>query len=163
MKLGRINNMKIKSTMSLIVALCLTGCGGISNQSGGALIGGVSGALLGTQFGVGHGRLAGVAVGTMLGAFVGGAIGRSMDQHDKQLAANATYKALEKQQDNETVTWKNPNKKHSGTVKVTNTEEDPNKVCRDYIQTVTIDGKQQEVAGRACRDVRDIKALWVVQ
>ena len=156
--------MKTISIISLLLAIGLTGCvGGISNQSGGALIGGVSGALLGTQIGVGHGRLAGVAVGTMVGGFVGSAIGRSMDQHDKQLAANATYKALEQHPDNDPVAWKNPNKKHSGTVKVTSTNEDPNKVCRDYIQTVSIDGKQQEVTGRACRDVRDAKALWVVQ
>lgn len=156
--------MKVKSILVFLIAISLVGCHtGGANQTGGTLIGGATGAVVGSQFGKGHGRLVGVALGTMLGAFAGGSIGKSMDDRDKQLAAESAFNALERQPDNSTVTWKNPNNQHSGTVKVTATKEDNNKVCRDYVQTVTIDGKQQQVTGRACRDLRDTQAQWSVQ
>lgn len=144
--------------------LNLTGCvTGGSNQTGGTLIGGATGALLGSQFGKGHGRLAGVAIGTMLGSFVGGSIGKSMDDMDRQLAANCTYNALELQPDNRSVTWNNPNNNHNGAVIVTRTNEYSHKVCRDFVQTVIIDGRQEQMVGRACRDIRDPRGLWVAQ
>jgi len=152
-----------------LVTLCvavafLTGCAtGGPNQTGGTLIGGAAGALVGSQFGKGHGRLAGVAVGALLGSAIGGSIGKSMDQVDKQMQQETTYYALVKQPDNSVSTWHNPNKAHSGSVIVTQTIEKNDKVCRDFVQTVIIDGKQEEVAGRACRDVRDAKGQWVLQ
>ncbi len=156
--------MKVKSVISVVLMLSLTACTtGGANQTGGTLIGGATGALLGSQFGRGHGRLAGVALGAMLGSFVGGSIGKSMDDEDRRMAANSTFNALESQPDNRSVAWKNPNNTHSGTVVVTRTSESSNKVCRDYVQTVLIDGKQQQVGGRACRDVRDPQAQWIVQ
>lgn len=156
--------MRFKLAVSLLLILCLTGCvTGGSNQTGGTLLGGATGALLGSQFGKGHGRLAGVAIGTMLGSFVGASIGKSMDEQDRQMAANSTFNALERQPDNRPITWHNPNNQHSGTVIVTRTNELNTKVCRDYVQTVLIDGTQQQVAGRACRDIRDPQGLWIVQ
>lgn len=150
-------------SLSVVVVL-LAGCAsGGPNQTGGSLIGGAAGALVGSQFGKGHGRLAGVAIGALLGSAVGGSVGKSMDQQDKQMHQETTYRALETQPDHQASTWRNPNKAHSGSVVVTKTVEQNHKVCRDFIQTVTIDGKQEEVAGRACRDVRDVKGQWVLQ
>jgi surface antigen len=155
--------MHKKLVVSLVAFTCLVGCYGGPNQTGGTLLGGAAGALIGSQVGKGHGRLAGVAVGTMLGSMMGSQIGKSMDDRDRELATNTTFNALEKQPDNRAVTWKNPNNNHSGRVVVTKTQETSNKVCRDYVQTVTIDGKQQQVAGRACRDVRDPQGQWIAQ
>jgi surface antigen len=156
--------MRLKSVVCLCLAASLLGCTtGGPNQTGGTLIGGATGALIGTQFGKGHGRLAGVALGTMLGSFIGSSIGKQMDEEDRRMAASSTYSALESQPDNRPIAWRNPNNQHSGTVIVTRTQESSNKVCRDYVQTVTIDGKQQQVGGRACRDVRDPQGQWLVQ
>jgi surface antigen len=156
--------MQLKTALVLLMVSALVGCQtGGANQTGGTLIGGATGAVIGSQFGKGHGQLAGVAIGTMLGALVGGSIGKSMDERDRQMAADSAYRALERQPDNSTVTWRNPNNNHAGSMRVTSTQEDSNKVCRDYVQTVTIDGKQELVTGRACRDLRDTKAQWSVQ
>jgi len=156
--------INFKSFLVLSLVVCLTGCHtGGANQTGGTLLGGATGALLGTQFGKGHGRLAGVAIGTMLGAMVGSSIGKSMDDEDRRMAADSAFNALERQPDNKPVAWRNPNNNHAGSVVIVSTKEDNNKVCRDYVQTVTIDGQQQKVHGRACRDLRDTQGQWNVQ
>lgn len=153
--------------LSIILVSSLLGSGCSStdsaNQVGGKLIGGATGALLGAQFGKGKGQLVGVGIGALLGAHVGGLVGSKMDEQDKQLANQAAQKTLESVPDNKPTTWKNPNNQHKGTFKVVKTEENKatNKVCRDYVHTVVIDGQEEKIHGRACRDVRDPKAMWV--
>ena len=140
---------------------CTTNAG--PNESAGTLIGGATGAVLGSQFGKGNGQLIAVGIGALLGAHVGGAIGQKMDAVDQQLAAKTTQRTLENVPDNSAVTWKNPNNNHRGQIVVTNTTEDSSKVCRDYVHTVVIDGQEEKVHGRACRDVRDPKAQWLIK
>jgi len=151
----------------LLGATLLTGCaqpGTGPNQATGTLLGGAAGALAGAQFGKGHGQLAAVAVGTLLGAAIGNSIGRQMDEQDKMLANQTMNQALEYAPDNKVSSWHNPNKPHSGDVVITRTQEfGNNKVCRDYVHTVIIDGQKEKVRGRACRDVRDPRAAWMVQ
>jgi len=150
---------------SLVLVSVLTGCAGAGpKQTGGQLLGGAAGALLGSQFGKGTGRLFGVAIGALAGSYLGGAIGHEMDERDKQLAQSTMVNTLEKAPDNQAHSWKNPNNNHSGSFAVTRTQEFPgdNLVCRDYVHTVTIDGRQEKVHGRACRDVRDHRAAWRV-
>ena len=159
--------MKTKIIAVLLGIVLLAGCQttGGPKQTAGTFIGAASGAVIGSQFGGGSGQLVGVALGTFLGAQLGAEIGRQMDEKDKQLASRAAHDALENTPDHQTSTWKNPNNNHSGKVTITKTDEFPseNQVCRDYVQTVIIDGKEEQVAGRACRDVRDPKAQWFVQ
>jgi len=147
------------------VASLTAGCSSTDgpNQVGGTLIGGATGALLGSQFGKGSGRLVGVGIGALLGSQLGNVIGKKMDERDRQLSAQAAQRTLETAPDNRAYTWKNPNNNHQGSIMVTNTVERSNQVCRDYVQTVIIDGEQQKVNGRACRDVRDSKGVWSVQ
>jgi surface antigen len=149
-----------------LIAITLTGClyGG-PNQSAGHLIGAATGAVIGSQFGHGRGKLVGVALGTLAGAYIGGAVGQSMDERDRALAQNAMQDSLEHSPDNAIRGWRNPNNRHSGNFRVTRTVECPedNMVCRDYVHTVIIDGRQEKVHGRACRDVRDPRATWMIQ
>lgn len=155
-----------KSICMIIMAAGLTGCMNMGpNQSAGQLIGAAAGAALGSQFGHGHGRLVGVALGTLAGTYIGGAIGQDMDEHDRRMAQAAMRDCLERAPDNRTRAWRNPNNNHSGRFCVTRTEELPgcNMVCRDYVHTVLIDGRQERVHGRACRDVRDPRGTWFVQ
>ena len=155
----------MKKFLSVAIAISLIGCAtGGPKQTGGTLIGGVAGALAGAQFGKGSGQLVGVALGALIGSQIGASIGQSMDEKDKQMVAQSAYSGLENQPDNSVVTWKNPNNNHSGSFVATNTQQvDSHKVCRDYVQTVMIDGKQDEVHGRACRDLRDVQGQWIVQ
>ena len=150
----------------LMLSVSLIACQGQGpKETGGSLIGAAAGGLLGSQFGKGKGQLVGVALGTLAGYQLGGALGRQMDAQDRTMANKATYNALENSPDHRSVSWQNPNNNHSGTVLITRTREDSasNKVCRDYVQTVHIDGQQEKIHGRACRDVRDPKAEWIVQ
>ena len=135
------------------------------NETGGKIMGGILGGLAGSQFGKGHGRLVAVGAGALLGSYLGGNIGQRMDAKDKQLASSTMQNALETAPDNRVSTWNNPNNNHRGAVQVTQTQEYPrsNKVCRDFVHTVIIDGQEEKVHGRACRDVRDPRAQWMIQ
>ncbi len=159
--------MKSKKWVGLIaLVITLTGCSGAGpKQTGGQLIGGATGALIGSQFGRGTGQLFGVAIGALAGSYLGGAIGHQLDEKDKALAQQNMQSTLESAPDYQEKTWKNPNNNHSGSIKVTRTQEIPqnNTVCRDYVNTVIIDGQQEKVHGRACRDIRDTKGQWMVQ
>jgi len=155
-----------KTIASGVLVITLAGCSGQGpNQTGGQLIGGATGALIGSQFGRGTGQLVGVAIGALAGSYIGGSIGHQLDEKDKALAQQNMINSLETAPDQQASNWRNPNSNHSGTFKVTHTQENSSNslVCRDYVQTVTIDGKQEEVHGRACRDMRDTRANWQVQ
>jgi surface antigen len=159
--------MAIKKVLSVVLAVILvSACANDgSKQTGGAVLGGATGAILGSQFGHGSGRLIGAAVGGLLGAATGSAIGRNMDERDRQMSQQAAQTALEGYRDNQRATWRNPNNNHSGEFVVTRTEEfrDRHLVCRDFVNTAIIDGKKEQVHGRACRDVRDVKGAWHIQ
>lgn len=157
---------KIKVLSIITVAALFTGCASNGpKETGGMLIGGATGALIGSQFGHGKGQLVGVALGTLLGAAIGSEVGRKMDARDRELADDTARYALENRADHEYSTWRNPNNNHSGRFVVTRTEEyeHSNKVCRDFVHTVIIDGRKENVHGRACRDVRDPRAHWAIQ
>lgn len=154
--------------LAVLVALTLTiGCSSTDSPSqvGGKIIGGATGAVIGSQFGKGDGQLVAVAIGALLGAQLGGMIGEKMDARDRQLANNSTVNALETAPDNKYVAWHNPNNNHSGNVAAYNTVEnyDDNTVCRDYIHTVVIDGKEEKISGKACRNMSDQQGQWYIK
>jgi surface antigen len=155
----------MRKLLIIATTICLIGCASNGpKQTGGTLIGGATGALIGSQFGKGTGQLVGVALGALAGSQIGAAVGKSMDEKDRALAAQSARSSLEYQPDNRPVVWRNPNNNHSGSFVATRTQQvNTNKVCRDYVQTVIIDGEQTKVHGRACRDVRDAKGQWIVQ
>lgn len=158
----------LKKTICLaLLASVLTGCspGAGPKQTAGQLLGAASGALIGSQFGKGTGQLVGVAIGTLAGTTLGGMIGQKLDEQDRALAQSTMVATLERAPDNQVKTWKNPNNNHSGNFRVTRTQEMPanHQVCRDYVHTVIIDGRQEQVHGRACRDMRDRRGEWFVQ
>lgn len=159
--------MLLKKTLCvLLMAAGLAGCMNMGpNQSAGQLIGAATGAVIGSQFGKGSGRLVGVALGTLAGTYIGGAIGQQMDARDCALAQQTMRRTLETAPDNKACAWRNPNNNHCGNITVVHTEEIPcdNLVCRDYVHTVIIDGREERVHGRACRDVRDRRGAWFVQ
>lgn len=70
--------MKLPILISIaVIALPLTGCGGMGpNQSAGTFIGALGGAAIGAA--VGHGG-AGAAIGAVGGAVIGNAVGQNID------------------------------------------------------------------------------------
>ena len=77
-------NKFLRTVSVLAVAVGLSACnahtGGMSNQTGGTIVGGITGAVVGNQFGKGSGKSAATALGAVIGAVTGSSVGRSMDR-----------------------------------------------------------------------------------
>lgn len=141
--------------LPLALALSIGACANNEygqKQTAGAVLGGAAGGLLGSQVGGGSGQLAATAAGAVLGLFLGSEVGKSLDKADKVYAANTYHRALETQPAGNTSAWKNPDSGHSGTVTPTRTyQQSSGQYCREYQQTVTIDGRTESAYGTACR------------
>jgi surface antigen len=146
----KITRFAIPVALVFVLAACGQGQG--NKQTGGTLIGAGLGALAGSQIGGGRGQLAAVAIGALAGAYFGSEVGKSLDSADRMAMQRTSQGALESNQTGQSSSWSNPDSGHSGTVTPTRTYQtasgDP---CREYQQTVTIDGKTEQAHGRACR------------
>ncbi len=135
-----------------LIAVLTTGCATMQENPKttiGAVGGGALGGLIAGAAGASG---AGIAASVIGGMLVGGVIGNLLDERDKKLAAEASQKALETAPTGQPVTWNNPDNGHSGTVTVVKTYQTANNsYCREYQQTVTINGKQEQAYGTACR------------
>ncbi len=138
-----------------VLAVALAGCAGDGRgpkETGGALIGAGLGALAGSQIGRGFGRLAVVSVGTLAGAYIGGEVGKSLDRADRLAMQRSAQTALEHNRTGEEARWRNPDSGNEGTITPTRTYElASGGHCREYQQTVTIDGKLETAFGTVCR------------
>lgn len=151
--------MKALKVSAVVVALALTAAcadqnsqGGISKQTGGAVLGGIGGAALGSTLGKGKGQLVGVAAGALMGAFLGNEVGKSLDRADEQAMHKSTNQALESGRSGEAVSWRNPDSGHYGTVTPQPAVQTAaGDTCREYQQTVTVGGKTEQAWGKACR------------
>lgn len=149
--------MKLPRSVIVLTAatFILAACADYQNnpkQTIGGLLGAGLGALAGSQVGSGKGQLVAVAIGALAGAALGSNIGRSLDDVDRLKAQQTTQKALESSRTGATSSWSNPDSGASGTVTPTRTYQTASgENCREYSQTVTIDGKQETAIGTACR------------
>lgn len=126
------------------------GIGGMGpKQTGGALVGAAAGGLIGNQFGSGSGKAAATLLGVLIGGYAGSSIGQSMDNIDRQYAAQASYNAL---QSGQPMQWNNPQTGHYGMVQPGPMYPSNGGYCREYHQTVYIDGRPQTMTGTACQD-----------
>lgn len=134
-----------------IAGLALAGCQNGPKQGFGSVAGGLTGALIGNQFGSGSGKIAATALGAIVGTMVGGEIGRRLDEADQRALYNAQHNALEFGNPGTPVAWKNPNSGRHGEV-VPGPGYKVNEFnCRDYTNTIFIDGQPQVARGTACR------------
>jgi surface antigen len=132
--------------------LVLAGCAQVS-QNPKTTLGALGGAALGGLIaGAAGGNSAGIAAGVIGGGLLGGLVGNLLDDRDRRLAAEASHQALETTPSGRTVAWNNPDNGHAGTVTPVHTYQAPNGAyCREYETTITIDGRQEQGYGRACR------------
>ena len=142
---------------ALGTALALSGCATMSeNETAGTILGGVAGAVVGNKFGKGSGKTAATALGAVIGASVGRNIGQSLDANSRRQAGVATERALETAGIGESITWENPSNEGGpahGSATVTRQGADSEgRTCREFQQTVTIGGREEQSYGTACRD-----------
>lgn len=124
-----------------------------SNETWGTIIGGGAGALLGSRFGHGSGRWVGAGVGLVAGGFIGNRIGASLDAQNRQRVQTNTQQTLETQPNGQAAGWNDPNNPNRyGNTTPTSTYYNGNQPCREYTQTVFIDGQTETMRGRACRN-----------
>lgn len=144
----------VLAALALAFAVALGGCEGqqMNKEAVGTVLGAVGGAVLGAQFGKGTGQLVGVAAGALAGAYLGNQIGTSLDKADRaamERASNQATTAPIGQQ----ISWRNPDSGNSGTI--TPVREGTNtatgEYCREFQQTVTVGGKNEQAYGTACR------------
>jgi len=157
--------MKLKKIISCgIILSMIAGCdtAGSGNNSFtslfsktnvGTVAGGVGGAAVGSQIGKGTGNIVAIAAGTLLGAALGRSIGSSLDKADLNAYNQTSQNAMENGKTGTTSTWSNPDTGRSGSVTPTRTfQNSSGQYCREYTQTVNIDGKTEQAYGTACRD-----------
>ncbi|HYM31985.1 MAG TPA: RT0821/Lpp0805 family surface protein [Candidatus Cybelea sp.] len=124
----------------------------IDKQDIGTVLGGVGGALIGSQVGHGRGQLVGVAAGTLIGAYLGNRVGKSLDEADRGYMNNTNAHALETSQTGTTSAWRNPDSGNAGTITPERTYQTAGgQYCREFQQTITVEGKTQKGYGTACR------------
>ena len=149
--------MKFQQLIAVgVVGAMLAACQGMQDspkQTGGTLIGAGLGALAGSQIGSGTGQLAAVAIGALAGAFLGSEAGKSLDRADRAHIEQTSQSSLERNSTGQTSSWQNPDTQHSGTITPTRTYQLANgQFCRDFEQTIVVDGKSEKATGRACRE-----------
>lgn len=93
------------------------------------------------------------AFGTLLGGYHQTKIGKSLVLSDRSIAEAAARKGLETLPDGELTRWSNAANGHSGTFRPVNSYyADDRFRCRDFIQSITIDGRTGRAYGTACLD-----------
>ena len=125
-----------------------SGSGEIIGTLAGAAIGG----LVGSQFGGGTGNKIAIGAGVVAGGFLGNKIGKELSCKDQEYHYDTTQNALEHQKTGQSSNWTNPDTGHSGEITPTRTYTSTDGApCRDFNQTIYVDGKYEQVEGTACR------------
>lgn len=138
----------------LAMALLLPACQAqnMGTKEGFGTLGGAAvGGLLGSNVGKGSGRLAATAAGVVLGGWLGNEIGASLDRADQSAMNQATYRAYSAPVGQQ-ITWNNPQSGNMGTITpVRDGYGADGAYCREFQQTITVAGRQQQGFGRACQ------------
>jgi surface antigen len=136
--------------VALVASFGLTACA--TKEEQGTVAGAVVGGIIGHQFGKGGGKVAATFAGAVIGGIVGNAIGKDLDDRDRELARQAEYDAWERGAAGRPVRWRNPTKNHYGEIVPEAYYERSGSRCRDFVHTVWIDGRRQQMRGTACRN-----------
>lgn len=130
---------------------------GASKQSIGTAIGATAGATLGLSMSEDPRQQAiSVALLGALGAGFGNVVGKSLDQRDQRLIANAAEQALTYAPSGTKISWRNPDSGNYGYVEPIKTwQPKSRRYCREYRTQIIVEGKEQTGYGIACRDQGD--------
>ncbi|MFN5589021.1 MAG: RT0821/Lpp0805 family surface protein [Holosporales bacterium] len=91
--------------------------------------------------------------GTMLGAFAGTSMGNGLDKADVLYAQRNAQFAFETQASGQVSSWRNPDSGNSGTLTPSRSfKGSEGRTCREFQQTVKVEGNQEKAFGSACRE-----------
>lgn len=129
------------------------GCDPTSTEG---IIGGIAGAalggFLGSKIGSGSGQTYATIGGVLAGGFLGNQAVTRLTCQDERAVYGTTQSTLEQYPSGRSATWNNPDSGHWGTVKPTGTYvNDGGQNCRQFEQTIYIDGNPETGTGVACR------------
>ena len=103
-------------------------------------------------FGGGTGNKIAIGAGVLAGGYFGNKVCKAMNCADQEKHYTTTQNALESQKTGQTSTWVNPDTGHKGEVTPTRTfQSSEGMPCREFTQTIYVDGSHEEVNGKACR------------
>ena len=144
----------VLGTLLILPGFAAAQCGqqGSGNSVVATLLGAAVGGLLGSQLGSGTGNKIAIGAGVLAGGLLGNNIGKSMDCQDRAYHGSAAQGALETQRSGVPSTWQNPDSGHTGSITPVRTyQQADGTYCRDFDQTITIDGRVEQATGTACR------------
>lgn len=119
----------------------------------GAALGGAAGGAIVSNIARGSGSGVATAAGVIGGALLGGFAGSSIDKVNCQNAMAARQQALAQATPiGQTITWNDPQSGATGSFTPTREgRSQAGEYCREYTQTIVIDGEQKQGVGRACQ------------
>lgn len=118
----------------------------------GGLAGAAIGGFLGSKVGSGSGRTFATIGGVLAGGLLGNQVATRLTCQDQQAVYSTTQSTLEDYPSGRSATWNNPDSGHWGTVTPTKTYVDSSgQNCREFEQTIYIDGRPEKGVGEACR------------
>lgn len=121
-----------------------------SPDPAGIIAGGLIGGLLGNA--AGGGRAGATIAGVVIGGAIGAALTNNLDCEDRSYAYRTYYDGFNSGRPNSHYKWRNPHNDHRGEFRVGSYYNDPYGFrCADFTQIAYIQGRPQEVRGRACR------------
>tara|TARA_B100001123_G_scaffold442495_1_gene586267 strand:+ start:1399 stop:1899 length:501 start_codon:yes stop_codon:yes gene_type:complete len=128
------------------------GGSGITKGDVGTVAGAALGGWAGHNVGSGSGQTVATIAGTLIGAGLGRSLGGSLDNADIAAQNQTAQRALETAQPGQSLPWSSSNSGVSGTVTPSNYYQASNgQYCREYSQTITVNGQVERGYGTACR------------
>jgi surface antigen len=133
------------------LAACAASSG--PKEAGGTVAGAAAGGLIGNAIGGSSGnRLAGTVIGAAVGGLIGNRIGAALDDEDKRRAYAAQMQALETGPSGAPVAWRNPDSGRYGNVVPGPAYQASGATCRQFTDTIYVDGTPQTERGTACHN-----------
>ena len=112
-------------SLGLLVAFTLSGCATVQEKTKDnpkAVLGSLGGAAVGAGIAaIAGGNIGWIVAAGLLGALAGGAIGKHLDDKDKEKAAHAAAQAFESNRTGQPSVWENPDSGNRGSVTPTRT------------------------------------------
>ena len=143
--------MKKTAIALALSALLVTGCGSMTKEEQGAMWGAIGGIALGALVGDAVDCKGCAAIGGAIGGIGGGTLGASVGRNLDRLDRQQINHALEHRRSGQSTMWSNPDSgaRHHVVVKPATMEQGT--YCREWTDTVTVAGEQQQLYGKACR------------
>ena len=104
--------------------------------------------VLGSEVATGAGQ---AQLGVLQAGLLGAEIGRSLEESDRPLAAQAEFEALEYSRAGGATRWRNPRSGNEGEITVGATYQVNLLDCREYTHTVRVGGRPRVGRDTACR------------